>query len=167
MSVTAIRNQDSLSFDDAFAGISDEQVIDRAMQILEDKHKPGSEVLRSPELTGKYLRMKLADLKYEVFGVLMLDNRHRVLEVTELFRGTIDGCAVYPREVVKAALQCNAAAMILYHNHPSGINEPSQADISLTKRLKEALGMVDIRVLDHMIVSGAEPHVSLAERGLL
>lgn len=166
MTVTAIHTQDAFPFD-AFEGVTDEQVVDRAMQILEDKHKPGSEVLRSPELTGNYLRMKLADLKYEVFGVLMLDNRHRVLEVTELFRGTIDGCAVYPREVVKAALQCNAAAMILYHNHPSGINEPSQADISLTKRLKEALGMVDIRVLDHMIVSGAEPHVSLAERGLL
>lgn len=167
MSVTAIRNQDSLSFDDAFAGISDEQVIDRAMQILEHKHKRGSAPLKSPEITGKYLRARLAERQHEVFGLLLLDNRHRVIEMKDMFFGTIDGAAVYPREVVKTALQANAAAMILYHNHPSGVNEPSQSDIALTKKLKEALGMVDIRVLDHLIVSGAEDHVSLAERGLV
>jgi DNA repair protein RadC len=97
---------------------------------------------------------------------LFLDNRHRVLKYEELFRGTIDGCSVHPREVVKAALYTNAAAIIFSHNHPSGIPESSKADISLTKRLTEALALVDIRVLDHIVVGGVET-VSFAERGLL
>ncbi len=101
-----------------------------------------------------------------MFAGLFLDNRHRVIQYHELFRGTIDGAAVYPREVVRYALEQNAAAVIFAHNHPSGVAEPSQADISLTRRLKEALGLVDIRVLDHMVVGHGEV-ISLAERGLM
>jgi DNA repair protein RadC len=105
-------------------------------------------------------------LDHELFGCLFLDNRHRVLEFSELFRGTIDGTSVYPREVVKEALKLNAAAVILAHNHPSGVAEPSQADERITRRLKAALELVDIRLLDHLIV-GDGGTTSLAARGLL
>lgn len=166
MTVTAISKHDSLAYD-AFAGLTDDQIIERALSILENKHQRGSEPLRSPAITGRYLRLRMAELQFEVFGMLLLDNRHRVITMSDMFNGTVDGAAVYPREVVKKALEHNAAAVVLYHNHPSGINEPSQADIALTKRLKEALGLVDVRVLDHFIVSGAADHVSFAERGLM
>jgi DNA repair protein RadC len=102
----------------------------------------------------------------ELFGKLMVDNRHRLLGVAELFSGTIDGANVYPREVVKAALAANAAAVVLFHNHPSGNPEPSHADEAITLRLRDALALVDVRVLDHVIVAG-DVHLSLAERGLL
>jgi DNA repair protein RadC len=105
-------------------------------------------------------------LEHEVFGCLFLDNQHAVIAAEDLFRGTIDGASVYPREVVKRALALNAAAVILYHNHPSGVSEPSQSDQRLTQRLKAALGTVDIRVLDHFVVGRAEA-LSFAERGLL
>ncbi len=107
---------------------------------------------------------QLVGLEHEVFACLFLDNRHRVLEFRQLFRGTIDGCSAHPREVVKAALLLNSAAVIFAHNHPSGVPEPSRADLALTKRLQDALALVDIRVLDHIIVWGVET-VSLAERG--
>ena len=105
-------------------------------------------------------------LDHEVFCCLYLDNRHRVLRFDQLFRGTIDGTSVYPREVVKEALAVNAAAVILAHNHPSGVAEPSQADERITKRLKSALELVDIRLLDHLIIGDGEA-TSLASRGLL
>ncbi|MEC9408776.1 MAG: DNA repair protein RadC [Pseudomonadota bacterium] len=114
----------------------------------------------------RYLQAQLAHRPHEVFGLLLLDTRHRVLGFEELFRGTIDGASVYPREVVKTALAHNAAAVILAHNHPSGVAEPSAADRQLTRRLVEALGLVDIRVLDHVVIGHGEP-VSFAERGLL
>jgi DNA repair protein RadC len=101
-----------------------------------------------------------------VFCVLFLTNRHRVIAFEEMFRGTIDGATVHPREVVKQALRLNAAAVILAHNHPSGVSEPSRADEAITRRLRDALALVDIRVLDHLIVGGSEI-TSLAERGLL
>ncbi len=113
-----------------------------------------------------YLQAQLADRPHEVFCALFLDTRHRVITFEELFRGTIDGASVYPREVVKTALQHNAAAVILAHNHPSGIAEPSQADRHLTNRLRDALALVDIRVLDHVVIGQGEP-VSFAERGWL
>ena len=113
-----------------------------------------------------FLVAKLRDLPYEVFCALFLDNRHRLIACDELFRGTIDGASVHPREVVRQALARNAAAVILAHNHPSGVAEPSQADELITLRLKDALGLVDIRVLDHLIV-GDSRCVSLAERGVL
>lgn len=122
--------------------------------------------LSNPADTRAYLRARLRDYPHEVFACLFLDNRHRVIHYEELFRGTIDGASVHPREVVKAALRCNAAALILAHNHPSGVAEPSQADRSLTHRLKDALALVDIRVLDHLIV-GDEEIVSMAEQGVM
>jgi DNA repair protein RadC len=122
--------------------------------------------LASPLATCDFLSAKLRDLEHEVFCCLYLDKRHRLIEYEELFRGTIDGASVHPREIVKLALQRNSAAVIVAHNHPSGIAEPSQADELITHRVKEALGLVDIRLLDHIIV-GDGVSVSFAERGLI
>jgi DNA repair protein RadC len=124
------------------------------------------DALSNPDDTRRYLQSRLGDHPNEVFACLFLDNRHRVIEYEELFRGTVDGANVHPREVVRRALAHNAAALILAHNHPSGVAEPSQADQSITRRLKEALALVDVRVLDHIIV-GAGVTSSLAERGLI
>ena len=124
------------------------------------------QALTSPADTEDYLKARLRDLPHEVFCCLYLDNRHRVLRFAELFRGTIDGTSVYPREVVKEALAENAAAVIVAHNHPSGVAEPSQADERITLRLKAALELVDIRLLDHLIV-GEGKSTSLASRGLI
>jgi DNA repair protein RadC len=112
------------------------------------------------------LTARLRDLEHEVFCCLYLDKRHRLIHFEEMFRGTIDGASVHPREIVKAALQRNGAAIIIAHNHPSGIAEPSQADELITQRVKEALALVDVRLLDHIIV-GDGSCVSLAERGLV
>ena len=122
--------------------------------------------LESPQQVRDYLKARLRHEPHEVFACLFLDTRHRVLAFEALFHGTIDGASVYPRQVVKRALAHNAAAIILTHNHPSGVAEPSQADRLLTKRLKEALALVDVRVLDHFIVGEGEP-VSMAEYGWL
>jgi DNA repair protein RadC len=122
--------------------------------------------LGSPRATSDFLTAKLRDLEHEVFCCLYLDKRHRLIEFQELFRGTIDGASVHPREIVKLALQRNSAAVIVAHNHPSGVAEPSHADELITQRVKEALALVDIRLLDHIIV-GDGVSVSLAERGLL
>ncbi len=122
--------------------------------------------LASPRATCDFLRARLRDLEHEVFCCLYLDNRHRLIHFEELFRGTIDGASVHPREIVKLALQRNCAAIIVAHNHPSGVAEPSRADEIITQRVKEALALVDIRLLDHIIV-GDGASVSLAERGLL
>ena len=123
-------------------------------------------LLDSPAATHRFLIAQLRDQPHELFCCLHLDNRHRLIAFDELFRGTIDGASVHPREVVKQALRRNAAAVILAHNHPSGIAEPSQADELITRRLREALALVDIRVLDHCIV-GDSSCLSFAERGLL
>jgi DNA repair protein RadC len=123
-------------------------------------------VLASPRDTREFLALRLRDYPHEVFACLFLDNRHRVIEYEELFRGTINGASVHPREVVKKALAHNAAALILAHNHPSGVAEPSQADQQITRRLVDALALVEVRVLDHLVVGDGEM-VSLAERGLL
>jgi len=122
--------------------------------------------LTSPEITRAYLSAQLRGYSYEVFACLFLDNQHRVLQWEELFRGTIDGASVYPREVAKRALFHHAAAVIFAHNHPSGINEPSQADRLITEKLKQALALFDIRVLDHFIVGDGQPY-SFAEHGLI
>jgi DNA repair protein RadC len=122
--------------------------------------------LETPQTTRAYLVAQLRDRPYEVFCLLHLDNRHRLIAFEELFRGTIDGASVHPREVVKQALARNAAAVILAHNHPSGVAEPSQADELITARLREALALVDIRLLDHLVV-GDTGCASFAERGLL
>jgi DNA repair protein RadC len=122
--------------------------------------------MSSPRAVREFLAVKLGTLEHEIFAVLLLDTRHRLIEYVELFRGTINGASVHPREVVKLALARNAAALVLAHPHPSGSPEPSQADELITQRLKEALALVDIAVLDHVIVAGGET-VSFAERGLL
>ncbi|MCU7916627.1 MAG: DNA repair protein RadC [Candidatus Thiodiazotropha sp. (ex Gloverina cf. vestifex)] len=125
-----------------------------------------TDTLSNPQETRSYLQAKLRHYPYEVFSCLFLDNRHRVICFEELFRGTIDGASVHPREVVKRSLEHNAAALILAHNHPSGVAEPSQADRQITAHLKQALALVDIRVLDHIVIGEGEP-VSLAEREMI
>ena len=131
----------------------------------EAKLKPGKQIA-SPTDSQDFLLARLRDRPHEVFCCLFLDNRHRVLAFDELFRGTIDNTTVYPREVVKQALQRNAAAVILAHNHPSGVAEPSEADRLITRRINDALDLVDVRLLDHFIV-GDGTCVSLATRGML
>jgi DNA repair protein RadC len=121
--------------------------------------------LTSPADTRHYLQSLMRDYPHEVFGCLMLDNKHRVIIFRELFRGSINSASVYPREVVKQALADNAAAVILAHNHPSGVAEPSQSDIQITRRLTEALELVDIRVLDHLVIG--DEVVCFSERGLI
>lgn len=130
-----------------------------------EKMRPGK-AISSPADTTDFLLAKLRDRPHEVFSGIFLDNRHRVLAYEELFRGTIDNTAVYPREVVRKALRLNAAALILAHNHPSGVPEPSHADRLITRRLRDALELVDVRLLDHFVV-GDGTCVSLASRGLL
>ena len=122
--------------------------------------------LTSPQAVRDYLRLALGGREHEVFLTLFLDAQHRVIAADESFRGTLTQTSVYPREIVKAALKANAAAVIFAHNHPSGVAEPSQADELLTRQLKEALAMVDVKVLDHFIVAGSAT-LSFAERGLL
>ena len=139
--------------------------MEMARRVTDEPLRQG-DPLKSPEDTRRFLASRLGTYPHEVFAALFLDNRHRIIHYRELFRGTIDGAAVYPREVVRQALEDNAAAVIFAHNHPSGVAEPSQADIALTKRLKDALALVDIRVLDHMVVGHGEV-ISLAERGLM
>lgn len=125
-----------------------------------------AEIMSSPAITRQYLMAQLAHLPHEVFAALFLDNKHKVIRFKILFQGTIDGASVYPREVVKQALALNAAAIIFSHNHPSGSVAPSQADIAITQRLKDALNLVDIRVLDHIII-GHDQAYSFAEHGNL
>ena len=144
---------------------SADEILDAARSILARRVRRGR-ALSSPRHTRDFLRLELASRDHEIFAILFLDNRHRVIEFVPLFRGTIDGASVYPREVVKEALARNAAAVILAHNHPSGVAEPSQADELITHRLRDALALIDVRVLDHLVVTGDDV-VSFAERGLL
>ena len=144
---------------------SSDEVLKAARQVIGRRVRRGTS-MTSPELVRDFLRTKLAELPHEVFVALLLDAQNRLVRYAELFRGTLAQTSVYPREVVKAALEHNAAAMILAHNHPSGIAEPSRADELLTQSLKQALALVDVRVLDHFIVAGADT-VSFAERGLI
>ena len=145
--------------------LTDDQIIERALEILSERVTNG-EALTSPAATVDFLTVKLGGEEREAFFVIFLNSQHVVIAFDELFRGTIDGAAVYPREVVKAALAHNAAAVILAHNHPSGVAEPSSADQRITARLIDALALVEIRVLDHFIITGGG-HFSFAEQGLL
>ena len=146
---------------------SDDAIIESALTILEKKlrYSTDSPSLTSPQASKDYVKLQLSRYEHEVFACLWMDNRNRVINFNKLFRGTIDGASVYPREVVKAALKHNAAAVIFAHNHPSGVAEPSAADEQITKRLKDALALIDVRVLDHLVVG--EEVISFAERGLL
>ena len=148
------------------AGDADDAVVRQALRILESRLKSGSPTLSTPATVRDYLRLRLADLEHEVFLALFLDSQHRLITCEELFRGTLAQTSVYPREVVKAALRHNAGAVILAHNHPSGLAEPSRADELLTSALKQALALVDVKVIDHFVVAGDQT-VSFAERGLL
>lgn len=142
-------------------------VAEMAQRALAERlHAPESDYLSDPTATRDYLRLQLGRQPHELFAAVFLDTRHRVIAYEELFRGTLDGAAVYPREVVKAALAHNAAAVIFAHNHPSGVAEPSRADRDITRRLVDALASVDIRTLDHLVI-GHDTAVSFAERGLL
>jgi DNA repair protein RadC len=144
---------------------SNDEIIRFARELSSRRLRRGQSVA-SPKAVKDFLTLRLGNLEHEMFCVMFLDKRHRLIEFVELFRGTIDGASVHPREVVKLALAKNAAAVVFAHPHPSGVAEPSQADEFITKRLKEALALVDIRVLDHFIVAGGDI-VSFAERGLL
>jgi len=144
--------------------ISAYQILEKAAEILSDRYIR-TDAFINPQATMDYLSCKLGGYDKEVFAVMMLDSQHRFIEFRELFLGTIDSATVYPREVVKTVLEANAAAVIFAHNHPSGNSEPSQADRAITKRLSEALGLIDVRVLDHIVVG--ETSTSFAERGLL
>lgn len=125
------------------------------------------ELLSTPAVVREFLRLRLAGLAHEVFVVLLLDAQNRLIDAVEVFRGTLTQTSVYPREIVKLALARNAAGVVFAHNHPSGVAEPSRADECLTQTLKNALALVDVRVLDHFIVAGVSTPLSFAERGLL
>jgi DNA repair protein RadC len=142
-----------------------EEVLSAARQAVARRVRRGA-TMSSPALVRDFLRLKLGTLEHEVFAALLLDSQNRLITYMELFRGTLSQTSVYPREVVKIALQHNAASTILAHNHPSGVPEPSRADELLTQTLKQALALVDVRILDHFIVAGCEL-TSFAERGLL
>lgn len=140
-------------------------VLEMARRHLDAELREG-DMLDTPQAAERYLIAQLRERKREVFAALFLDTRHRVIAYEELFAGSIDSASVHPREVVQAALKHNAAALILAHNHPSGVAEPSRADLHITQRLRDALALVDVRVLDHLVIGNGET-VSLAQRGHL
>ncbi|MBS1994779.1 MAG: DNA repair protein [Cyanobacteria bacterium SZAS LIN-2] len=148
-----------------YVPLTTEELVAEARAAMTRRLRRGA-ALTSPRLVRDFLSVQLGLLDHEIFGMLLLDTRHRLIEYVELFRGTIDGASVHPREVVKLALEKRAAALILVHPHPSGVAEPSRADEIITTRLKDALALIDVRVVDHIIIAGGEA-VSLAERGLL
>jgi DNA repair protein RadC len=144
---------------------TDEEVLDRAAEILRERDEI-RDPMNSPMAVRSFLTLRYAALQHEVFTVLWLDSQNRLIDVEDMFRGTLAQTSVYPREIVKRALQVNAAAVIFAHNHPSGVAEPSRADELLTQSLKSALAMVDVRTLDH-IVTGGGSAISFAERGMI
>ena len=138
-------------------------VVKLALAVLSSRYRPGR-AFTAPEDIEGFLRLKLTGRRNEVFGIIYLDTRHRLIEIEELFNGTVDGAAVYPRVVVQKALEHNAAALVCFHNHPSGVAEPSEADRGITQKLGRALALIDVRLLDHLVVTDGA-FVSLAERG--
>lgn len=174
MTTKTIRSEDAPAYDAAPPTVrnaakiraDEDRVIASAIKILEGRFGTKGGVMSSPDECRSYLKLRLASYPYEVFGVMFLDNRHRLIAWEEMFRGTIDGASVHPREVVRSALKHNAAAVVFAHNHPSGVTDPSQSDLRITQRLKDALALVEVRVLDHLIV-GEGDGVSMAERGLI
>lgn len=145
--------------------VSAEEITRMAMRLAKGRLRKGRSITHPDECLA-YLKLTLAPLEHEVFCITFLDTRHRVIAFEEMFRGTIDGAMVHPREVVKRALFHNAAAVILVHNHPSGLAKQSQSDIRITERLKSILELIDVRILDHFIIGG-DTHLSFAENGLL
>ena len=148
-----------------YAPADPEQVLAAAQQIVDARMVRGTS-FKDPAVACAFFRDKLGHLEREVFAAVMLDTRHRLIDYVELFQGTIDGAEVHPREVVRSALRLNAAAVLVAHNHPSGEVEPSAADRAVTARLKQALALVDVRLLDHVVVGGRHS-VSMAAKGLV
>lgn len=144
----------------------EQATVRRAIRLLERGLRQHGHAVQSPCVVSDYLKLHLMDRPHESFCVMFLDARHQLIEMQEMFRGTIDGATVYPREVVKTALALNAAAVILAHNHPSGVADASEADRGITEKLRKALALVEIRVLDHVVVAGKQT-MSFAERGLI
>ena len=151
---------------DTFTFTSKNEVIAAAIEFVEEKARYTTDPLSSPKAMSDMLRLRIGCSEREVFCVIYLDSQHRLIEVEELFYGTLDGAAVYPREVAKSALGKNAAAVCFGHNHPSGQTDPSAADKRITQRLKDALALLDIRTLDHIIVSPNHAY-SFAEHGVM
>ena len=151
--------------DGQYRPASSEEVLQQARRVLSQRVRRGA-TMSSPEAVKDYLRVQLGVLEHEVFCVLFLDAQHRIIALKQMFRGTVTQTSVYPREVVKEALAVNSAAVILAHNHPSGVAEPSRADEFLTQSLRQALALVDVRVLDHLVVAGADV-TSFVELGLM
>lgn len=144
---------------------SSEEILKMANYLAQKGLRKGNEI-SSPAKTHSYLQTLLQELEHEVFGMICLDQKHRIIRYDELFRGTINSAQVYPRELIKIALQCNSAAVILFHNHPSGNPQPSTSDKQITRQIQETLALIDIKTLDHLIV-GSEGYVSLAEAGFI
>jgi DNA repair protein RadC len=150
---------------DIYREADGKEVLDKAQALIAQRYRTGAPTLSSPARTAEFLKLKLGALDYEVFGFLALDSRNRLIQYVELFRGTIDGASVYPREVVKEVLRLGAASVILCHGHPSGNSTPSRADEQITRRLRDCLALFDIRVVDHLVVG--ESVSSFAQLGLL
>jgi DNA repair protein RadC len=146
--------------------MNDQQIIDKALSILESRAKYNDVVLGSPAIVKDFLRLRLSGLEREEFFCIWTDAQNKLIEVDQMFVGTLSQTSVYPREVVKQALTRNAAGVILAHNHPSGTLDPSGADVLLTEHLKKALALVDVKVLDHIIVAGVSC-LSMAEKGYI
>jgi DNA repair protein RadC len=151
--------------DGAVESATSEQILAAARQVLAHRVRRGA-TLNSPRSVYEYLTVKLGALDYEVFGLVLVDQRNKVIECVELFRGTLSGASVYPREVVKLVLEKQAAGVVLFHNHPSTVNDQSHADEMITKRLASCLELIDAKVIDHVII-GAGDVLSFVERGLL
>jgi DNA repair protein RadC len=148
-----------------FREATSEEIIARAQALISQRFRIGSKLMSNPDFTAAFLRLHLGTLDYEVFGVLYLDSRLRLIAIEDMFRGTIDGASVYPREIAQAVLKHRAVSVILYHNHPSGVAEPSVADEAITRKIQGALQLLDVKVLDHLIV--AENTFSFSKAGLL
>lgn len=164
--MNTIKSEDTPEYKSTESDIieKEDNIINKAMHILESRLRKPILTITGSDDTKKYLTVKMSKLEHEVFAVMFLDNRHQLIEYEEMFRGTINGASVYPREVLKRSLQLNAAAVIIAHNHPSGKCNPSLADRTITKRLKDALSTVDIDLLDHVIVGGVTTY-SFKEMG--
>lgn len=168
---TTVKSEDSPAYQPTTPRTEDhdDAIIAEALFILERRlsdSKARNIILTSPESVMDYLNLSMADRPQEVFTCLFLDNRHKLIKAEEMFYGTIDGASVHPREVLRRALELRSAAVIFAHNHPSGEANPSNADFRITQRLKDALALVDVRVLDHFIIGNGKPY-SFAEHGTL
>jgi DNA repair protein RadC len=167
MNTCTVKSEDSKQYLlEGFYHNAEDSVIAQALTILHKRMVTTEVDIQNSKDAHNYLRLKLGEREQEVFAVMFLNSQHQLLSYEEMFLGTIDASAIYPREIVKRALLCNAAAVVLAHNHPSGSTTPSSADKNITRKLSDALALVDVRVLDHIIVGGAST-CSFAEQGLL